>query len=60
MIKNNFEYEVHEIISDENGRFTILDITVENIRFSVANIYAPNKDSPEFFLDLAHTLEQLP
>ncbi len=60
LIKNNFEYYVHDVISDENGRYIILDITIENYRFSITNLYGPNSDSPEFFRNLEDLLLQLP
>ena len=40
---------VHNIINDEYGRFVILYVSVENKKFVLANIYAPNEDNPNFF-----------
>ena len=48
---------------DENGRLLIVEIKLEgDFTFVLVNVYAPNKDSPEFFNNLrnklAHTCER--
>ena len=35
--------------SDPAGRFIIVDISTENKTLTLVNIYAPNKDDPDFF-----------
>ena len=37
--------------SDPEGRFCLVDLIYENKRIVLANIYAPNKDTPTFFID---------
>ena len=44
MLPKSMEFEVHNEISDEQGRFLLLDITIEECNFFVINIYAPTKD----------------
>ena len=44
-----FEHKVHNSISDPNGNFLLLDLTVHNNRFTLASIYGTNTDSPDFF-----------
>ena len=39
LLNNNFEYNLHNVIKDENGNLLILDITLKNKRFSLINIY---------------------
>lgn len=36
-------------ITDPNGRFFISEFTVDQCKFIICNIYAPNVDSPAFF-----------
>ena len=60
LIKNNFEYNVNQVISDKNGRYIILDILIEEFRISLLNLYGPNSDSPEYFGNLKKHLESLP
>ena len=41
--------QVHKIVSDEDGRFLIADVAAGSMRFTLANVYAPNADKPVFF-----------
>ena len=38
------------VFSDPNGRFLICDIVTNSKCLTVANIYTPNEDDPNFFL----------
>ena len=49
LFNNNFNFQIHKVFSDPNGRFLICDIVAESKRLTVANIYAPNEDDPNFF-----------
>ena len=49
LIKNSCTHVKHNVSSDENGRYLILDITISSERYTLASIYAPNEDHPEFF-----------
>jgi hypothetical protein len=37
----------------------ILDVLVENIQFLLANIYSPNSDRPNCYLNLKNKIEQI-
>ena len=58
-MENNFEFEVHKEIKDHSGNFLILDITIEGHRITLANIYAPNKDEPLFFINIKNEILKL-
>ena len=49
IFKNSINLDIHDIISDEYGRYLILDITIDNIKLLLCNIYGPNNDDPYFF-----------
>ena len=49
LFNNNFNFQIHKVFSDPNGRFLICDIVADSKRLTVANIYAPNEDDPNFF-----------
>ena len=49
LFHNNFQYKVNNIKSDLNGNFLILDISIDDRRFTLVNLYGPNNDSPAFF-----------
>ena len=53
IINNNYEYKIHNVIKDNEGRFIICDLEVIGVaRFLMINIYGPNKDSPLFYENL--------
>ena len=49
LFNNNFNLNVIKTLQDPNGRFIICDIEADDKLLTLANIYAPNKDDPNFF-----------
>ena len=49
LFHRNFEYTIHRHILCPEGNYIVADLTVENNRITLINIYGPNNDSPEFF-----------
>ena len=49
IFNNNFNLNVIKTLQDPNGRFFICDIEADGKLLTLANIYAPNKDDPNFF-----------
>ena len=49
LFKNDFDFCVHNVIKDTEGRYIILDMTAFQQRFTLANVYGYNQDKPEFF-----------
>ena len=60
LFKNDINFEIHRKISDPEGRYIVLDITIEHTRLTLANIYGPNNDNPDFFFSLREEIESLP
>ncbi len=58
LFTNNFEFKVHNCKYDPGGNFLILDVTIDDKRITLVNLYAPNKDSPDFFNDLKQNIIQ--
>ena len=54
LFNNKFEFKVHKVITDETyeGMKLILDITIEDKRMLLVNIYGPNTDDPFFIYRL--------
>ena len=44
IISNDLDYSVNECVSDENGRFILLDLTLGSNNLILLNVYAPTKD----------------
>ena len=59
LFAKNFEYEILTETKDESGRYLILVIKVEEKVYTLCNVYGPNSDDPEFFLNLIGKIEQI-
>ena len=51
LFNNNFDLQLLRTYLDPNGRFIICDITAEKKCMTIATLYAPNDDDPNFFLN---------
>ncbi len=49
LFNGNLDYKVHSSKHDPNGNFILLDITIENNKFTLICLYGPNSDEPKFF-----------
>ncbi len=58
LFRPGFNYTVHDKKGDEDGRVLCLDIEIEDIKFTLSNIYAPNEDDQEFFKHVFEIVEQ--
>ena len=56
----NLDFKIHDHVSDPDGNFLIIDLSVEDHRFTLVNLYGPNQDNPSFFfenvINIAETL----
>ena len=46
LFNKNIDYKVHNHISDPEGNYLIVDLTVDNNRFTLVSLYGPNNDCP--------------
>ena len=53
---NNFEFKLNKTHTDDSGNILILDILIFDRKITLVNIYGPNKDTPEFYIDLENKL----
>ena len=59
ILNNNFEYNIHKVIKDKDGRYIIVDLELIGVaRFLMINIYGPNKDCPVFFENLFKLIDK--
>ena len=49
LIKPSFNVEILEVYVDNDRRSIITQICVEQTKYAILNLYAPNKDNPTFF-----------
>ena len=59
LFNRNVEYKIHKHISDKDGNFIILDMTVHNQRFTLSNLYGPNSHNPGFYIELCKKIENV-
>ena len=51
MFMKQLSYTVHNVTSDEMGRFLILYCTIDGHKILISNVYAPNVDDHKFMHD---------
>jgi exonuclease III len=49
LFENSGNFEIKRDFHDEEGRFIILDIILNNQKITLVNVYGPNLDNPAFF-----------
>lgn len=61
LIKPNFDITIHCETNDENGRFNILNVGIQDQKYILINIYSPNKDKEKelFWNKLNQTMNSL-
>lgn len=48
LFNNNFEFKIHGEKKDRGGNLLALDLSIEDNRVTLINIYGPNSDNPQF------------
>ena len=56
LFNNNFSFQLLKAYTDPKGRFIICDLTTNGKYITLANIYAPNEDDPNFFTSVFNRL----
>ena len=56
LINNTFSYKLHRIKRGNDGNKLLLDITIQEKRLTLVNIYGPNRDKPNFYNDLKNDI----
>ena len=57
LIPKNFNGDVKNVKIDVDGRTIMLEICIYTEEILVVNVYAPNEDNPEFFVQLFESIE---
>lgn len=60
LFKDNLDIIIKKEIIDKEGRYIILDVVMNEKQMTLVNIYAPNKDDPDFFVAVSNLIETLP
>lgn len=58
--KNNFDFRLHTVVRDDEGKYIILDIEMLGKRMTLVNLYAPSSgDHPEFFEKIEKDIDKI-
>ena len=49
LFKKELQHTVHSVQTDEDGRWLMVEVTVDNLCINIINLHAPNEDNPKFF-----------
>ena len=60
LFRQSINKKIYNEITDPDGRYIILDIEIEGLRMTLANIYAPNEDDTSFYINVIQLIESLP
>ena len=58
LLNNNFEQKVKKVKTDKNGNYILLDIDIQGKEITLANIYGPNEDNPNFYETLKRNIAE--
>ena len=58
LFNNTFEFKVQNIHSDKTGNLLVMNVIINSIEYILVNIYAPNRDEPDFFRQIQNTLNK--
>ncbi len=53
----NSDHTINDKIYDKNGNYVILDLTIDEHRFTLVSVYGPNTDRPEFYENIFNAIE---
>ena len=58
LLNNNFQHDIGRVVTDPNGNFIILEISLKGKKITLVNIYGPNEDCPQFYLNIKQKVEE--
>lgn len=59
MFKKGLNLDVTNVVKDLEGRYIILNVSYEGELYTFTNLYGPNCDSPEFFMEVFQKTEDM-
>ena len=52
LFNNTFEFNLLKTVSDPDGNYIIMHVTVNSSNYVLVNVYAPNRNEPDFFRNI--------
>ena len=59
LFNKNVDFKIHKSFSDPEGNYLICDLSVADNKFTLINLYGPNKDTPTFFQNIINISETI-
>ena len=59
LFNNTFEFKVKNVMKDNSGNYIIMHVVIDQKDYLFVNIYAPNKDDPQFFINIQNLLQHM-
>ena len=60
LIHKSLPFTAYKSIQDKNGRYVITDAEINGLRLTLCNIYDPNEDNTDFYIEVIQHVESLP
>ena len=60
LINKSLPFTVYKSIQDKDGRYVIIDAEINGLRLTLCNIYGPNEDNADFYIEVIQHVESLP
>ena len=60
LIHKSLPFTVYKSIQDKDGRYVIIDAEINGLRLTLCNIYGPNEDNADFYIEVIQHVESLP
>ena len=57
--RKHLDTKIHRISTDKYGTYIIADVTISNLRITLANCYGPNLDDPKYFENLFQEINKM-
>ena len=58
LYRKNIDYKIHTKITDDNGNYIILDLTIDNQKL-IVNLYGPHQDNSAFFQQISNYIDEI-
>lgn len=59
LFNNTIEHKIHKQLKDAQGNYLIVDVSVQSKRLTLAAVYGPNLDSPQFFKSFFEEIDKI-
>lgn len=57
LLQRNLPITIETFRTDADGCYIIMDVILNDFKFIIINVYAPNEDNPNFYIQLFEAIE---